>query len=286
MRRLLIEHITEYAFDHAVTLLAHRLLLRPRGGHNIRIASSVLRISPDGSLSWQRDALDNSVAIATFSEPALLLRIASEVLIEHYEDAPLDFLIDEHAVLHPFEYPAREQRVLAPFMAPNWPSDARAVRGWLDGLGIGREPIETFVLIDRLNRAVHRDFRYQAREAAGVQSPARTLELGSGSCRDFAALLMEACRALGMASRFVSGYLYSPGTSPLDGATHAWCETYLPGPGWKGFDPTIGEIAGNSHIPVAVAHHPEDVPPVAGAFLGSQHEQPRMRVAVHVRSVD
>lgn len=286
MQRLRIEHTTEYTFDTSVMLEPHRLMLRPRGGHNLRITSSVLQITPTARLSWQRDALDNSVAIATFSSPTLSLRIASSVLIEHYEDTPLDFTVDAHAVQYPFEYLALEARVLAPFRTPSWPGDSPAVESWLTGLGLrGAGPIETFVLLDQMNRAVHRDFRYQAREEAGVQSPARTLALGSGSCRDFAALVVEGCRTLGLASRFVSGYLHVPDSSPLDGATHAWCEAYLPGPGWKGFDPTTGEVTGTSHIPVAVAYHPEDVPPIAGSFVGGKQE-PVMRVAVAVRSID
>lgn len=290
MRRLRIDHETEYAFRSAVTLLPHRMLLRPRSGHNLRITSSTLEISPTPSLRWQRDALDNSVAIATFTDKAVALRVVSSVLIEHYEVTPLDFLVDTYAVMFPFEYPAREALVLAPFRAPLWPADARAVEGWLASLGVRAGGLETFVLLDRMNRAIHRDFRYQAREEAGVQSPARTLALGSGSCRDFAALLMEGCRLLGLASRFVSGYLDTPpavlASGRLDnGATHAWCEAYLPGPGWKGFDPTIGEVTGASHIPVAVAHHPEDVPPIAGSFFGSRDEKPVMTVTVRVRSV-
>lgn len=285
MQRLRIEHTTEYTFGTAVTLQPHRLMLRPRSGHNLRIASSVLQIVPAARLSWQRDALDNSVAIATFSSLTMSLQIASSVVIEHYESTPLDFTVDEHAVTYPFEYQALEVRVLAPFRIPSWPNDARAVESWLDGLGLRAGRIETFVLLDRMNRAVSRDFRYQAREEAGVQSPAQTLVLGTGSCRDFAALVMEGCRVLGLASRFVSGYLHVPDSSPLDGATHAWCEAYLPGPGWKGFDPTTGEVTGVSHIPVAFAHHPEDVPPVAGSFVGSK-QRPIMRVMVQVRSVE
>jgi transglutaminase-like putative cysteine protease len=286
MKHLRIDHTTEYAFDTAVSLLPHRILVRPRGGHNLRIASSTLEISPAATVHWQRDALDNSVAVAAFSPSLVMsLRIVSSVVIEQYEGTPLDFTVEQYAVTYPFEYQAREARVLAPFRVATWPSDTVAVEQWLARLGLRNGPIETFVLLDRLNRALHGTFRYQAREEAGVQSPSRTLALGTGSCRDFAALFNESCRALGLASRFVSGYLHAPGLLPQHGATHAWCEAYLPGAGWKGFDPTSGELTGSNHIPVAVAHHPEDVPPIAGAFVGSQ-QKPLMRVTVHVRSAD
>jgi len=286
MKRLRIDHETEYGFDTAVALLPHRILVRPRGSHNLRIASSTLEISPEATLHWHRDALDNSVAVATFSpSPVMSLRIMSSVVIEQYERAPLDFSVEQYAVTHPFDYQASEARVLEPFRVASWPGDAADVERWLVQLGLRTGPIETFVLLDRMNRAIHDSFRYQAREEAGVQSPSRTLELGTGSCRDFAALFHESCRALGLASRFVSGYLHAPGLLAQHGATHAWCETYLPGAGWKGFDPTSGELSGANHIPVAVAHHPQDVPPIAGSFVGSK-QQPVMRVTVHVRSAD
>jgi transglutaminase-like putative cysteine protease len=109
---------------------------------------------------------------------------------------------------------------------------------------------------------------YQVREEPGVQTPDETLARGTGSCRDFANLFMQAARVLGLAARFVSGYLNSPFADGRGGATHAWAEVYLPGAGWKGFDPTSGEIAGSRHIAVAVARLPEVVSPVSGAFVG------------------
>lgn len=137
-----------------------------------------------------------------------------------------------------------------------FPDEREAVRGWLDGAGLQR-PQETFTLLDRMNRRIAGQFFYQMREASGVQSPALTLALNSGSCRDFAALFMEACRYLGLASRFVSGYLFTSDFDTGNGSTHAWAEVYLPGAGWKGFDPTSGVVVGNRHIATAVARHPE-----------------------------
>jgi transglutaminase-like putative cysteine protease len=124
--------------------------------------------------------------------------------------------------------------------------------------------------------------RYEPREEQGVQSPAETLARGVGSCRDFAALFMDAGRQLGLATRFVSGYLRTPVTASDDGATHAWAEVYLPGPGWKGFDSTGGTLTGADHIAVAVAHHPEKVPPVAGTFIGPTAPRPILHVSVRV----
>jgi len=284
MLRINISHVTEYRFPSTVTLLPHRLLLRPRENHNVRIESSVLEISPAHTLQWKRDVLDNSVALVGFTEPADRLRVASSVVIQHYEENPFDFLVDDYAVNHPFDYAEEDRTELAPFQQSVYPSDWDAVQRWLDSLGL-RQPMETFALLDRMNRAIASGFLYQMRELPGVQPPALTLASNSGSCRDFAALFMEACRFLGLASRFVSGYLFAPSTEAGNASTHAWAEVYLPGAGWKGFDPTSGVVAGNKYIAVAVARHPEAVPPVAGSYLGPTGQQPTLNVAVQVSAL-
>ena len=285
MRKLQIDHVTEYRFEAETTLLPHRLLLRPRENHSLRVVSSTLDISVAHALRWQRDALDNSVAVVSFTAPATTLRIASQVKIEHYDDTPLDFFVEDYAATYPFAYPGEDQVVLAPLLAMAWPRDRPTIEGWLRGLSLGSQKIETFTLLDQLNRHICADFRYQAREEPGVQSPALTLSLGTGSCRDFAALFLEACRHLGLASRFVSGYHTSHANETDGGSTHAWAEVYLPGPGWKGFDPTAGVVTGSEHIAVAVAHHPETVPPVAGSYLGPSGANTAMDVAVRVFAI-
>lgn len=284
MRRLSINHVTEYQFPATVTLLPHRLLLRPRENHNVRIESSMLEIFPAHSLQWKSDVRDNSVAVASFLAPADRLRIASSVVIQHYEDNPFDFLVDDYAVNHPFDYAMADRPDLAPFLQTVYPPDQKALQGWYDGLGLPR-PIETFALLDRLNREIAGGFSYQIREEPGVQPPVQTLARNSGSCRDFAALFIEVCRHLGLASRFVSGYLYSWDIEGGNASTHAWAEVYVPGAGWKGFDPTSGELAGNRHIATAVARHPEAVPPVAGSFIGPSGAAPILSVAVRVSAL-
>jgi transglutaminase-like putative cysteine protease len=284
MRRLDISHVTEYQFSSPVSLQSHRLLLRPRESHNVRIESSILEILPAYTLQWKRDVLDNSVALVSFPEPSARLRIASSVVIQHYEDNPFDFLLDDYAVIHPFDYAEDDGIELAPFLQPVYPSDREAVQRWLDGLDLPR-PLPTFTLLDRINREIPGHFVYRLREEPGVQSPARTLAHNSGSCRDFAALFMEACRYLGLASRFVSGYLFTFDTDLGNASTHAWAEVYLPGAGWKGFDPTSGEVTGNRHIAVAVARHPEAVPPVAGSYLGPPGQRPLLSVSVRVSAL-
>lgn len=281
MRRLNISHVTEYRFATPVTLLQHRLLLRPRENHNVRIESSILDIFPGHVLQWKRDVLDNSVALVSFTDVSDQLRIASNVVIQHYEDNPFDFLVDGYAVNHPFDYPVTEQIELAPFLQSVYPSDREAVLRWLGGLGL-QLSMETFTLLDRVNRRIADQFFYRMREEEGVQSPTQTLACNSGSCRDFATLFMEACRCLGLASRFVSGYLFTSEFVTSNASTHAWAEVYLPGAGWKGFDPTSGEVVSNRHIATAVARHPEAVPPVGGSFIGPSGSYPVLNVAVHV----
>lgn len=278
MQRLRITHLTEYTFSTQVTLNPHRLLLRPREGHDVRIESSKLEISPAYTIKWQRDVFDNSLAIISFQERSNKLTIASEVIIQHYAPAPYDFMLEGYAVNFPFTYALDEQIDLASFQRPVFPADRVAIHAWLQRMDL--QCSQTFALLVKLNQTISQKFRYQAREEAGVQSPAETLSMGSGSCRDYATLFIEACRHMGLASRFVSGYLHAPSTEAGNATTHAWVEIYLPGTGWKGFDPTSGEVTGNRHIAVAVARDSETVPPVSGSFIG--HDTARMRVNVQV----
>ena len=281
MQRLRIRHLTEYWFTGPVILNQHRLLLRPREGHDVRIESSRLEISPVYSIKWYRDIFDNSLALVDFLEPADKLSITSDVIIQHYEEAPLNFCVADYALTYPFAYKTSERIDLAAFQQPVFADDQAAVQQWLQDIGLGGG-METFSLQSKLNHTIHDRFCYRMREEAGVQSPAQTLRLGSGSCRDYATLFIEACRCLGLASRFVSGYLHAPATEAGNASTHAWAEVYLPGCGWQGFDPTTGEITGHRHIAVAVARDPESIPPVSGSFIGPRQATPRMVVDVRV----
>jgi transglutaminase-like putative cysteine protease len=282
MKRLRIWHETVYQFSGPVQLGPHRLLLRPREGHDVRIESSRLDISPPGHVKWYRDAQDNSVAIVDFAARASRLSIVSDVAIQHYDEAPLDFVVADYAVRYPFEYLVEEAVDLAPFREPGTGS-GRRLQDWLSGIWRPGETTETYVLLDRMSHTIAQELQYRVREEPGVQAPEHTLATAAGSCRDFAFLLMEAARSLGLAARFVSGYLHAPATERGYGATHAWAEIYLPGAGWKGFDPTAGGVTGSHHIAVAVARRPEAVPPVAGEFRGPDSERPTLEVRVGVR---
>jgi transglutaminase-like putative cysteine protease len=219
-------------------------------------------------LRWHSDVEGNSVAIATFDAHASQLLIESEVIIQQFNEAPLDFLMADYAMDYPFTYTPEDSIVLYPYRHPPDPTDSGLLADWVARLWQPGERIQTYALLQRLGTHIHQTLSYRIREEPGVQSAEETLACGTGSCRDFANLFMAATRRLGLAVRFVSGYLHAPPSSSNFGATHAWAEVYLPGAGWKGFDPTSGEIAGTNHIAVAVARLPELVPPISGSFVG------------------
>ena len=286
MKRIEIRHLTQYRFNSPVRLEPHTLLLRPREGHDLRIVSSTLDIRPEATLNWRRDLYDNVLGIASFDgQPTRSLEILSRVEVELYEIMPLNFLVERHALLFPFSYRADERTGLAAFLEPTYPADA-GLSQWLEQYRQVPRDTETFNLLDRMNRQIHADISYQMRDQEGVQAPAETLRLGTGSCRDLAALLMEACRRLGIAARFVSGYIHVPATESGGAATHAWTEIYLPGAGWKGFDPTHAKVVGPDHIPVAVHRHPEAVSPVAGSFIGPKELNSSLSVDVKINQLE
>lgn len=267
MQRYKILHRTYYNFTNPVSLEPHVLRLRPREGHELRIESSLLEITPPATLRWQRDVEDNCVALATFTSPTRHLLIESTTIIQQYNETPLDFWVADYALDYPFAYRPDDQLVLAAYRQTKQPA-SNLLAAWLASVWQAGERIQTITLLQRLSSRIQQTLRYQLREEAGVQSATETLSLGSGSCRDSAYLFMEAARLLGFAARFVSGYLHAPPTTTNFGSTHAWAEVFIPGAGWKGFDPSIGTIVGTDHVAVAVARLPESVPPVAGAFVG------------------
>jgi len=270
MQRYQIVHRTYYNFTSSVQLGPHTLLLRPRENHELVIESAILDTSPPSSLRWHRDVEDNSVAIATFGLSAQQLVIESKVVVKQFNQVPLDFMVADHAIQYPFVYQPEEAIVLAPYVkvATEVASERAQLSEWVASIWRSGESIQTYTLLERLTTRIHQKLTYQLREEPGVQTPGTTLTRGTGSCRDSAFLLIESARCLGLAARFVSGYLNAPPSTINFGATHAWAEVFLPGAGWKGFDPSIGKVVGADHIAVAVARLPESVPPVAGTFIG------------------
>lgn len=283
MKTIRIEHTTRYSFSQPVSLGPHRLYLRPREGHDIRIAESFLQVTPPGQTKWLRDVYGNSVADLLFpADPAESLTIQSAVRIDNYETAPLDFLVKPNAVNFPFFFDPVDHIDMLPYQIPCFPSDTDALRDWCAQFWLPGQMIETYVLLDSMNKAIVSRFSYRMREEPGVQRPQETLQSESGSCRDFATLFIEACRFLGLPARFVSGYLHNPESPDQHGSTHAWSEVFLPGAGWKGFDNTSAQLVGPSHIAAAVHRHPERIPPISGAFTSPTPATSQMSVHIDV----
>jgi transglutaminase-like putative cysteine protease len=266
--KIRIQHQTTYRYAEMVTFGPHRMMLRPREGHDIHIERSVLDIFPVHYIRWIRDVYGNSIALVEFNAPSSELRVYSEVVLNHFEANPFDFHIEPEAVRYPFSYSPEAMLELSALLQSAFPSDVPQVREWLGQFWRPGQTVDTLALLQQMNRTINQGFRYQIRHEPGVQSPTLTLARGSGSCRDFATLFIEACRCLGLGARFVSGYILSGSADGAGASTHAWAEVYLPGGGWKGFDPTHGLLTTSQHVTVAVSRHPENATPISGSFLG------------------
>jgi YD repeat-containing protein len=280
MVRLCIRHETLYAYERPVRFSTHRLLVRPRDSHATRVVDAHLTLSPPGETRWLYDALGNSVCEFTPAGEAPRLSIVSHLTIERFPASLMRRAVADPQTVTPIVYAPADRTVLAPFSDPvSEDADGRLL-AWLRGqIGSSREPALDFLL--RLNRTIHADFEYQTRDTGDAQEPSHTVQIGSGACRDFAWLMVEALRRLGYAARFVTGYLYSPTPAAVRGAgaTHAWCEVFLPELGWTEFDPTNSLAESPDLIPVAVTRTPAEAAPVSGAIYG---DGGRASLTVHV----
>ena len=275
-----LSHVTHYRYDRRVTLSPQIVRLRPAPHCRTRILAYSLRVEPaEHFINWQQDPEANYLARLTFPEKTRELRITVDLVAEMAVFNPFDFFLEPYAQQYPFEYEAGEQRELAPYLA-RLPA-TRRFGGYLESILRRHKSVVDF-LVD-LNLRLSRDVRYLIRMQPGVQTPEDTLENASGSCRDSAWLLVQLLRHLGLAARFVSGYLIqlTPDVKSLDGPSgppadftdlHAWCEVYLPGAGWIGLDPTSGLLAGEGHIPLACTPEPSSAAPVTGLVEESEVE--------------
>ena len=282
MKRFRIEHRTTYTYPRPVQLGRHRLVIRPREGHDLRVESLSLSITPRHRQVWTCDVFGNNVAIIDFLEPAAELEIYSDVIVQRTTPFP-DFGEHERGrIPWPVVYDPLEQAAVGVYVAPSYPEDIPAVRAWLKAELPPPERLDAEDLVSHLAELIFRKVSYQRRSEKGVQSPAETIRLGSGSCRDLATLMMDATRALGIASRFASGYLDCAASEAGRAATHAWNEVYLPAYGWRGFDLTIGKATSLSHVVTGVSNHPRGVMPVSGLFAGSPADRGTLEVSVKV----
>jgi transglutaminase-like putative cysteine protease len=235
---------------------------------------------PTATVRWLRDTYDNSIAIVTFEERSDKLSISSDVDVDLYYDDPVDWPIESFARSYPFQYPPEEHVDLMGYRLPSYPYDGPTLRNWLRDLYEPGQVIGTLDLLDNLNTHIFQSLKYIHREEPGVQLPNETLQRGSGSCRDFAVLMMEAARYWGLGARFVTGYIQM--AEGQHGTTHAWTEIYLPGAGWRGFDPTNNKLVGSEHISVAVAREQEKASPLSGSWEGPADAFRELKVSVQV----
>jgi transglutaminase-like putative cysteine protease len=288
MKLLTVRHATTYRYAAPVSFGRHRLLLRPRDSHDLRLVGAELTLSPPGKVRWLHDVFNNSVALVDFDEPAAALTIVSTLTIERYALARLDFPIAPEAETYPFMHSADDRTDLGRLRERHYPDPNGVVDEWARQF-ILETPTNTFNLLATVNAAIRGTFEYGARDEEGTQSPIETIEAKSGTCRDFALLFIEAARALGFGARFVTGYLYDPaldGGAAVQGAgaSHAWAEIYLPGAGWVEFDPTNGLIAGENLIRVAVTRDPAQAVPIGGTYAGDGVKFIGMEVDVTVKA--
>ena len=291
MPLLAVRHVTTYRYRQAVAFGEHRLMLRPREGHDQRILEARLEITPPPvELRWLHDVFGNSVAFARFQGRASELCVDSYVRLDHEPSGADDLRLDPVGATWPFSYGAEEIADLSRTIERHFPDPEREVDRWARRFVRVNRPTDTLDMLSEMTHAVRREFTYIARESGGTQPPGRTLKIGSGTCRDFAVLMMEAVRSLGLAARFVSGYLYSPGRDGRShvggGATHAWVRVYLPGAGWVEFDPTNGIVGNRDLIRVAVARQASQAVPLSGTWTGFPADNLGMTVEVHVTSAE
>lgn len=288
---LTVIHKTTYRYASPVTFGEHRLMMRPHDSHDLRLLETSLILRPAGTVRWIHDVFGNSVAIARFTEPADELHVESMFRAEHFPLAEDNVQIEEYARHHPFSYDAAEMPDIGRTAERHYPDPAHQVDAWARRFVEGAADQDTMAILSAMTKAIQAEFTYNPRDEMGTQDPVTTLNTGTGTCRDYALLMMEAARALGFAARFVSGYLYddskiSGGKDTLvgGGVTHAWTQIYLPGAGWVPFDPTNGLISDRNLIRVAVARDPSQAVPLKGNFRGKPTDFLGMDVKVEIRA--
>jgi transglutaminase-like putative cysteine protease len=228
MKLLTVRHATKYSYARPVTFGQHRLMLRPRDSHDMRLVSAELTLSPPGNTRWLHDVFGNSVALVDFTAPAALLTISSTLKIERYGIEGPVFPIAPEAEFYPFIYSSSDRVDLGRLLEQHYPDPEGVLARWADNFVTSR-PMRTRNLLTNMNAALKPVIVYAERHEQGTQTPAETLEKKTGACRDFALTFIEAARYLGFGARFVSGYLYDPALDKGDAtqataATHAWAE--------------------------------------------------------------
>ena len=294
MTVLSVRHLTRYRYAKRVAFGEHRMMFRPRESFDQHVLDSVLRITPEpAEVRYVHDVFGNSIGIARFNTRAKELVFESINRLEHHPENSLDDpkAPDWGLNKFPFAYNAIDEPDLLPSKERLYTDPDRVLADWSGRFLQGLTKLDAPHVLAAMTLAIHDELEYQGRPSGPPQSPIETLTLGRGTCRDFAVLMMEACRTLGLAARFVSGYLYSsprPGKAAHKGGgnTHAWVRVFLPSGGWAEFDPTNGLVGNRDLIRVAVARDPRQAIPLHGTYLGSADAFVGMDVSIAVSSAD
>ncbi|QXQ05056.1 transglutaminase family protein [Sphingosinicellaceae bacterium] len=282
---LTIDHLTTYRYRQPVAFGEHRIMTRPRESHYQRLLASTLAIEPAPSeLRWVQDVFGNSVAIARFNTRASSLSFRSTARVEHRPLSAEQVQVEDYARGFPFTYSSEDMPDLARSIERQHHDPDRIIDRWARAF-VSPGRIETMAVLSAMTTTIRRDFLYVSRAAMGTQTPVETITKRQGTCRDFAVLMIEAARALGLAARFVSGYVYSPSKRERrigGGNTHAWVRVFLPGSGWVEFDPTNGIVGNRGLIRVGVARDPYQAVPLSGTWSGFPGTDAGMVVSVEV----
>jgi transglutaminase-like putative cysteine protease len=293
MSILKVVHRTRYRYANPVTFGDHRMMMRPRDSHDLRLLETGLTISPAATVRWMHDVFGNSVAVAHFCQTGQQLLVESSFSFEHFPLPAAEVTLEEFARTYPFSYDAGEIPDLGRTVERHYPDPEHQIDAWARRFVEANTGHDTMAILVAMTEAIKAEFSYNPRDEMGTQDPLVTLDTGSGTCRDYALFLMEAARSLGFAARFVSGYLYNEsliGAAAAEvvgsGATHAWVQIYLPGAGWVEFDPTNALVGGRNLIRVAVTRDPRQAIPLAGSFTGKPNDFLGMDVQVEITAQD
>ncbi len=271
------------------------MMVRPRDSHDQQQVGASLEITPTpAALRWSQDVFGNNVATARFSGRAKELTFLSTLQVDHQPQSAegIEAAMEDHARSYPFSYDSGDMPDLMRLVERQYQDPSRALEDWVRSHLHADGPAGTLGILTAMTQRIRRQFTYRARHEPGIQLPATTLHLGTGTCRDFAVLMMEAARCLGLATRFVSGYIYvpsrdRPGTEHRGGGnTHAWLQVYLPGAGWVEFDPTNAIVGTRDLIRVATVRDPRQAVPLSGSWMGAAGDCLGMEVAIRVTSDD
>src|SRR3954452_25286112 len=287
-----IRHTTTYKYANPVTFGTHRAMFLPRRGAAARLLNWSARTSLPSKIQWISDSRSNTITVMEFDQPASELTFTFKVWGIYFGLKGIEtFPLEKRAEEVPVQYTPDEWTDLAGYLHPHAEDPDGSVAAWAKDFVAGDQD-RTADVLSRVLRVFRADFSYRTRESQGTQPPGETLRTKSGTCRDYAWLMIESLRRLGFASRFVSGYLYD---AALDRAevgkvgstsTHAWLQVFLPGAGWIDYDPTNQINAGFDLIPVAVARHPGQAIPLEGSWFGEAQHYLGMSVEVAVHKID